>query len=33
LEILEVLPAGKKRISGRDFANGKRVQPGQKLFA
>jgi methionyl-tRNA formyltransferase len=33
LEILEVQPAGKKKISGRDFANGTRVRPGQKLFA
>jgi len=32
LEILEVQPAGKKRMSGRDFANGTRVQPGQRLF-
>jgi methionyl-tRNA formyltransferase len=33
LEILEVQPASKKRMSGRDFANGTRVQAGQRLFA
>ncbi len=32
LEILEVQPAGKKRISGRDFANGARIHPGQRIF-
>jgi methionyl-tRNA formyltransferase len=33
LEIVEVQPAGKKRMSGRDFANGTRMQPGEQLFA
>lgn len=33
LEILEVQPAGKKRMSGRDFANGARIGPGQILFS
>jgi methionyl-tRNA formyltransferase len=33
LEILEVQPAGKKRISGRDFANGCRLRPGERVFA
>ncbi len=32
LEILEVQPAGKKRISGRDFVNGARIHPGQRIF-
>jgi methionyl-tRNA formyltransferase len=32
LEILEVQPAGKKRITGRDFANGARLKRGQQLF-
>ncbi len=31
LEILEVQPEGKKRLSARDFANGSRLQPGAKL--
>jgi methionyl-tRNA formyltransferase len=32
LEILELQPAGKKRMSGRDFANGLRLKPGEALF-
>ncbi len=32
LEILELQPAGKKRMSGRAFANGSRIKPGQLLF-
>jgi methionyl-tRNA formyltransferase len=32
LEILELQPAGKKRMSGRDFANGSHVKLGQLLF-
>jgi methionyl-tRNA formyltransferase len=32
LEILELQPAGKKRMSGRDFVNGSRIKPGQLLF-
>jgi len=31
LEILEVQPAGKRRMSGRDFANGARLRPGERL--
>jgi methionyl-tRNA formyltransferase len=31
LEILEVQPEGKKRLSARDFANGSRIQPGEKF--
>jgi methionyl-tRNA formyltransferase len=31
LEFLEVQPEGKKRASGRDFANGARLRPGQRL--
>ncbi len=33
LEILELQPAGKKRMSGRDFANGIRIKPGEILFS
>ncbi len=33
LEILELQPAGRKRMSGRDFANGVRVKPGEILFS
>jgi methionyl-tRNA formyltransferase len=32
LEIIEVQPAGKKRITGREFANGQRLQAGERLF-
>ncbi len=32
LEILELQPAGKKHMSGRDFANGVRIKLGQVLF-
>jgi methionyl-tRNA formyltransferase len=32
LEILELQPAGKKPMSGRDFANGSHVKLGQLLF-
>jgi methionyl-tRNA formyltransferase len=31
LEILEVLPAGKKKISGREYASGSRLKPGDLL--
>ena len=31
LEILEVQPEGKKRVSAKDFANGSRLQSGEKL--
>jgi len=31
LEILEVQPAGKRRMPGRDFANGARLRLGEKL--
>jgi methionyl-tRNA formyltransferase len=31
LELLEVQPEGKKRMSARDFINGYRPQPGEKL--
>ncbi len=30
--LLEVQPEGKKRMSGRDFANGMRVKPGTRLI-
>ena len=33
LEIIEVQPAGKKRITGREFANGQRLQAGERLFS
>jgi len=33
IEILEVQPAGRRRMSGRDFANGARLRPGEKLGA
>jgi methionyl-tRNA formyltransferase len=33
LEIQELQSAGKKRVSGRDFANGARLAPGQLLFS
>ncbi len=32
LEFLEVQPEGKKRMSGRDFANGARLKPGSRLI-
>ncbi len=32
LEILELQPAGKKRMSAREYANGARIQPGECLF-
>ncbi len=32
LEILELQPAGKKRMSGRDFVNGLHIKPGQQAF-
>jgi len=31
LELIEVQPEGKKRMSGRDFANGARLKPGSCL--
>jgi methionyl-tRNA formyltransferase len=31
LEILEVQPEGKKRIPARDFANGARLIPNERL--
>jgi methionyl-tRNA formyltransferase len=31
LELIEVQPEGKKRMSGRDWANGLRLRPGQSL--
>jgi methionyl-tRNA formyltransferase len=31
LEVLAVQPAGKKRIPARDYANGARLKPGQRL--
>lgn len=31
LHLLEVQPEGKKRMSGRDFANGMRLKPGARL--
>ncbi len=31
LEILELQPAGKKRMTGRDFANGVRLMPGMQM--
>jgi len=31
LELTEVQPAGKRRMSGRDFANGYKIQMGTKL--
>lgn len=33
LEILEVQLADRKRVSGRDFANGARLRPGDALFS
>jgi len=33
LELLEVQPEGKKRMAARDFINGHRPQPGEKLGA
>jgi methionyl-tRNA formyltransferase len=33
LEILELQPSGKKKMSGRDFANGFRLKPGDSLTA
>ena len=32
LEFVEVQPEGKKRMSGRDFANGARLRPGSRLI-
>jgi methionyl-tRNA formyltransferase len=32
LEILEVQPAGKKRMSARDYANGARLKPGEQMI-
>lgn len=32
LELLEVQPEGKKRMTGRDFANGARLRPGDSLI-
>ncbi|HET7100741.1 MAG TPA: methionyl-tRNA formyltransferase, partial [Terriglobia bacterium] len=31
LQLIEVQLEGRKRISGRDFANGVRLQPGERL--
>lgn len=33
LELTEVQPAGKRRVSGREFANGARLKPGDRPFA
>ncbi len=32
IELLVVQPAGKKKVSGSDFANGARIDPGQRLI-
>jgi methionyl-tRNA formyltransferase len=32
IELLEVQPEGKKKMSGRDFSNGARLKPGQRLI-
>jgi methionyl-tRNA formyltransferase len=32
IEVLELQPEGKKRMSGRDFANGMRLRPGMSLI-
>jgi methionyl-tRNA formyltransferase len=32
LVFLEIQPEGKKRVSGRDFANGARLRPGDRLL-
>jgi methionyl-tRNA formyltransferase len=32
LEFIEVQPEGKKRMSGKDFANGARLRPGSRLI-
>ncbi len=31
LDLIEVRPEGKKRMSGRDFANGARIRPGMRF--
>jgi methionyl-tRNA formyltransferase len=31
LEILSIQPEGRKAVSGTDFANGARIQPGEKF--
>ena len=31
LDLIEVQPEGKKRMSGRDFANGARIKPGMRF--
>jgi methionyl-tRNA formyltransferase len=31
LEVLELQPAGRKKISGREYANGARLKPGEQL--
>ena len=33
LELVELQPEGKKRMSGKDFANGQRLKPGMNLKA
>ncbi len=33
LELIEVQPSGKRRMSGREFANGARLKPGDRLFS
>ncbi len=32
LELLEMQPEGKKKMSGRDFSNGARLRPGERLI-
>jgi hypothetical protein len=31
VELLEVAPAGRKRMSGAEWARGARIQPGEQL--
>jgi methionyl-tRNA formyltransferase len=33
LEILTIQPENRKAVSGSDFANGARIQPGEKFIA
>jgi methionyl-tRNA formyltransferase len=33
LEILEVLPAGKKKVTGREYSSGNRLKPGSRLLS
>jgi methionyl-tRNA formyltransferase len=32
LNLLEIQPEGKKRMTGKDFANGLRLRPGERLI-